>query len=388
MHTPKNDREPPPVESSAEAPRVPPSEPGDSKEQLGRRQASARSFLPKLAISLLLAAGFVWVLNRGGLPIVPDPAAFAGVAWWTLPAYVLWCSLGIFLRTYRWVYLLRPLAQDISAKRVLGSGLVGFTVVFFAPLRMGEIARPWLIARDGKVSFLQATGTVGAERIIDGLTLTLLLVASLLVSEPLSPLPDHVGKLAVPVAALPTAAYSTCFLFTAALLVMIAFQRWRPLMHRCIRALLGLVSGRLAEWSMLRIDKLSDGLSFLRSRQAGAFARDTGLYWTVMLSANWTLLAGCGIEAGLAEAGVIMGVVGLGSLIPSGPGFFGTFQLATYAGLAMYFHEEVVLGPGAAFAFLSYSTHVTLTLASCVIGLYLLNGPPGASRRAEQSRPS
>ena len=136
------------------------SDPGsDEARRVGLRR------MRTLAVSLLLAGGFVWVLNRGGLPIIPERAAFASVTWWILPGYALLCSVGMFLRTYRWVYLLRPVAGDISARRVLGSGLVGFTAVFFAPLRMGEIARPWLVARDGKVTFLQATGTVAAERI-------------------------------------------------------------------------------------------------------------------------------------------------------------------------------------------------------------------------------
>lgn len=360
---------------------LPASEPGAA--QATRRVASAHSFVPKLAISLLLAAGFVWVLDRGGLPIIPERSAFASVAWWIVPVYAVLCSAGMFLRTYRWVYLLRPVAGDISARRVLGSGLVGFTAVFFAPLRMGEIARPWLVARDGKVTFLQATGTVAAERIIDGLVLTLVLVVSLMLSTPLSPLPDHVGKLAVPVAALPAAAYGTCAVFGAALILMIAFNRWRLAMHRLMRSMVGLISLRLADWVMLRIDKLSDGLEFLRSREATAFFRDTLVYWAVMLSATWALLRGCGVDAGIAEAGVLLGVVGVGSLIPSGPGFFGTFQLATYAGLAMFFSEALVLGPGAAFAFISYSMQVSLTVISCVIGMYLMNEPAGtrAQRR-------
>jgi len=129
---------------------------------------------------------------------------------------------------------------------------------------------------------------------------------------------------------------------------------------------------------MLRIDKLSDGLTFLHSREARSFFRDTVLYWATMLSATWALLYGCGISAGAAEAGVILGVVGIGSLIPSGPGFFGTFQLATYASLAMFFREELILGPGAAFAFLSYSIQVLLTIVSCVIGVWLLGKGPDA----------
>jgi hypothetical protein len=47
-------------------------------------------------------------------------------------------------------------------------------------------------------------------------------------------------------------------------------------------------------------------------------------------------------------------VLGVGIVVPAGPGLFGAFQASTYAGMAMYFHDDVVLGPGAAYVFLLY----------------------------------
>jgi hypothetical protein len=64
-----------------------------------------------------------------------------------------------------------------------------------------------MIRHKGKVSMAAATGTIGAERVIDGLCLTLLLGVSLQVTQPLSPLPDHIGKLAISVRAVPFYAY-------------------------------------------------------------------------------------------------------------------------------------------------------------------------------------
>src|SRR5687768_1911050 len=76
--------------------------------------ARPSSLATKLVLSLVLAAGFVWVLRRGGLPLLPAESAFDAVRWWLGPVYILLCCLGFFLRTYRWVYLLRPLAEKIS----------------------------------------------------------------------------------------------------------------------------------------------------------------------------------------------------------------------------------------------------------------------------------
>jgi uncharacterized membrane protein YbhN (UPF0104 family) len=326
----------------------------------------------KLVLSLLLAAGFVWVLRRGGLPLMPDAAAFQTVSWWMAPIYLVLCCLGIFLRTYRWVYLLRPLVTNVSSRVVLGCGLIGYAIVFFAPLRTGEVARPWLLSRRTSVGFLQAAGTVVAERIIDGLTLSMLLVAALALSTPLSPLPEHIGKLPVPVAALPAAAYGTLPVFGAAVLVMLAFLRWRAAGQALLERILGRLSKRFAAWVIRRIEALSDGLALLRPEHTQAYLRDTILYWLVMFASNWLLLRACGVAAGPAETLVILGVTGMGSLVPSGPGFFGTFQLASYAALALFFPEPVVLGPGAMFTVLGYSCNVVLTVISALVGEALL----------------
>jgi glycosyltransferase 2 family protein len=338
--------------------------------------APAGTLIPKVALSLLLALGFVWVLRRGGLPIMPARSAFAAVRWWLLVPYLVLFCAGMFLRTYRWIYLLRPLSARISARGVFGAGLVGYAIVFFAPLRTGEVARPWLVARRREVGFLQAAGTVVAERIIDGVTLSLILVAGLVASSPIDPLPDHIGKLPVSVAALPAAAYGTLPVFGSAVLVMLAFRRWRARSQALARRAIGLVSVRLADWVILRVEKLSDGLALLRPEHARAYLRDTALYWFVMFASNWVLLRASGVPARPAEAAVILGVTGMGSLVPSGPGFFGTFQLASYAALALFFAEPVVLGPGAAFTVLGYSTNVVVTILSSVVGLSLMRAEP------------
>jgi glycosyltransferase 2 family protein len=349
------------------------SSPTPSLERASAAPSRPRSIGPKLVASLVIAAGFVWLLRRGGLPIMPARKLLEELPWWAPVSYVLLCCVAMFLRTYRWVYLLRPISAALSAVRVFGIGLVGFTAIFFAPLRMGELARPWLLSRDGEVTFFQAAGTVAAERIIDGLTLTLFLLASLIASRPLSPAPDHVGDLPLPIATVPAAAYGTCALFATALVVMALFYRWRRFARNLVERSVGLVSPRLASWLSLRVERLSDGFKFLPSRNAGAFLRDSVAYWAVMLSATWVLLRGTGIDAGPAEAGVVLGVMGIGTLVPSGPGFFGTYQLAAYMGLAMFFPESGVLGAGAVFSFVSYSIHVLLTAASGVLGAVILS---------------
>jgi type IV secretory pathway TrbD component len=79
-----------------------------------------------------------------------------------------------------------------------------------------------------------------------------------------------------------------------------------------------------------------------------------------------------------------MGIMGIGTLIPSGPGFFGAYQLSAYCGLAMFFPESVVLSSGAVFTFVSYTTQIVITAASGLLGVWLMAISP--ARKAQVAR--
>lgn len=345
----------------------------DVKTDCAPNLASSRSWLPKLLASLLISAGFIWALRQGGLPIVPDHGLLDGPATSAILGYALLQSTATFLRTYRWNHLLAAVAEGYDRRRVLGIGFIGYTAIFFAPLRLGEAIRPWLVAQDGRISFLQATATITAERLIDGVTLVAILLGGMLLSTQVTPLPDHVGGLAIPVSAIPSAAIFTCLFFVGGFTVMVLFFRFRELTQRLVELCFAWAPGGFAPWLSGRLERLAEGLTFLRSwRRAGRFLLDTGLYWGCGTLSTWLLLRGVGIDATASQACVVIGVTGLGTLVPSGPGFFGTYQLATYAALAMFYVEPVVLTRGAMFAFWSYAVVVAVSVLSCLLGFALM----------------
>lgn len=334
-----------------------------------------RDLIVKVVASLFLAGCFLWVFRRGGIPLLPDPGARQHILWGFLPLQILTLAVVIALRTYRWRYLLEPLGE-LPPRKIFGIGLVGFAYIAFAPFRMGEFARPYMVSRESKITFTQATGTVAAERIIDGLLVSVLLLLGLLTSTPLANLPDHLGKLPLPVAAVPHAAYSALALFTCAFVAMGVFYWARDLARRVTRAIVGLVSVRLADFLTDKVERVADGLKFLPSaRSSLPYLRDTVLYWLLCVLYTWLGLRGCGMDATFSQAAVVLGVVGLGILVPSGPGFFGAFQLASYCGLAMFFPQDVVLVQGSLYVFLAYSSQHVFNLLGLLLGLWLKRDP-------------
>jgi len=330
--------------------------------------------VPRVVASLVIGGGFLWLLLRGGLPLIPPRAALARLPLSYLAASLGLVLAGIALRTHRWVYLIRPVAPALPVRRIMGVCLLGFAAVFLAPLRSGELVRPYLISKGGKPTFMQAAGTVGAERIIDGLLVTLFTFVSLSLAKKISPLPSRLGDLPLPVAAVPAAVYGALILFSCAFAGMTLFYVARGLAGRLTRRVVGLVSTRAAEFAAGTLERLADGLSFLPSRgNLLRFLRSTLGYWGFNILSQWVLLRGLGLQASFAQATACIGIQGLGSLVPAGPGMFGAYQIAGFSALAMFFPMGEVTTVGAVFVFVNYTSQLVANGLQLVGGFWLIS---------------
>ncbi len=345
----------PPPESATMGTTV--DDPIDGRETPPSPRASfVRRHGVKTVVSLAIAAAFAWVLMRAGLPIVPNAAQMAKVRWSWVGLHAGLLMVHHVIRAVRWRHLLRPLAPDITRRRVLAASWVGFTAILLLPLRAGEIVRPWLVRDGKKITLSSALGTIGAERVIDGLVVTGVLAGALVLVPRLDPLPERFGELNIPVAAIPAAGYLALAVFVAAFLAMAVFYFARDFARRLVHATIGRVSAKLAERVAGIVGGLADGLHFLADRRhGGAFLAETLVYWLFNAVGMWVLGIGCGLDMSFGHACAVMGVLAVGILVPAGPGLFGAFQAATYGALAMFFAPEIVTGAGAAYVFLLYT---------------------------------
>jgi hypothetical protein len=317
--------------------------------------------LAALLLSSLIAGGGYWFLRTGGMPILPPRTAWAHVDEIAILMFGLTWLAVLGVRSIRWVWLLAPQAE-VSTSRVMLIALTGFAAVVVLPLRLGEFARPLLVRKYERVSSLTAVGTVAAERIIDGVCFS----AIMLIAMRLRPIEGDsrtVFDAEVSIATVSAAVQSMAVLFAVALLLVGACYWKRSIATTIVEKTISRVSPHAARACVSVMDRLFAGFSFLPHRgYLAKFMAATVVYWALNGAGIWIVAHGCGVPIDLGQAFVCLGILALGVLIPNAPGFFGIFQSSVYLGLALYVSGVALEERGPAVVFLLYVVHVGGTL--------------------------
>ena len=122
------------------------------------------------AVSLIFIGLFFYRTDFGEIRDAFTQANYA-LAIASLPVYFL----GIWVRTIRWQYLLRPIAR-VSALRLYPVVIIGLMANNLIPARAGELVRAYILGERERVSKAAALGTIAVDRLFDGLTLIPMLV--------------------------------------------------------------------------------------------------------------------------------------------------------------------------------------------------------------------
>ncbi len=352
-----------------------------------------RRHATRFIASIVVTVCLLWALRHSGLDLVPSRSQFSHVKWWTVPTYVFFMAGMSFFRGTRWRFLLRRVADHVPTTRLISISLVGFAAILLLPFRLGEFVRPAMLREKGRVSFSAATGSIIADRIVDGLYLSVVLAIALLFVPTVVPLPDHVVGLPVTTAQVRGYAFFTLLGFTGALTTIAVYFFARKWAHRATVAIVGIVSKKLAEKLAHEAERLAEGLDVLRSpRDAAGYLLETTLYWGVNAAGMWFLAWGAGLEHAdgsaptFGEAAAMMGMLGITILIPGPPGLLGIFQAGLFCGMTFYYPSAIVQERGPAYAFLLFSVQVLFTIIAGGVALFAGHGSLKAIAAAENDK--
>ncbi len=249
---------------------------------------------------------------------------------WYVLAPVIYC-LGHVVRGVRCRIILRPHCS-LSTLTATNIVVVGYAANNVLPARMGELVRAYVLSRRAKLSVSLSLAVTFLERLLDGLSITLLL----LIAAAFTPLPDWGRRLLWLGAALFLAGLAGVVLTMRARSFVIATSRrlMTPLPAR-IRA--RLVSG--IERGISATDCLRDG-----AVAAKIFALSLGV-WIVEGCMFLVILPAFGLTANPIWAWMALTVTNLGILFPSSPGYVGPFHYFCMRALMLFgVSSETALG--------------------------------------------
>lgn len=226
------------------------------------------------------------------------------------------------LRSYRWGVILQPM-EKISQFTLFAATSVGFLAIAAIPARIGELARPYLIAKKSSIKMSSALGTVVVERVLDSLTVLAITVAVVILQKNL-----------------PNWMITSGIIFFILTLFMIAFVLglvWRKettikIVNRILRPL----PGKLAEKADKTIRHFIDGFQVITDVKRLLYLLFlSAVVWLVDIAAIYALFLAFGFDLPILAAFVVMVFLIAGIAIPT-PGFMGTWHAACILGLSLF----------------------------------------------------
>lgn len=287
-------------------------------------------FVVYFIIANLIGGFFLWLVAKD-LPLDAIAAYFAQADASELilasAAFVCIYAVSHIARVMRWFELVRPIEPSVDPWTVHKVCLVGLTAILLLPLRLGELVRPYLLAKQTSVKASAALGTAVVERVMDGLAMTGLLFVTLA---------TYNGTGATTFAM--TTGVISASIFSGAL-VMCVLAYWRmTLAQRVIDATFGRVWGRLADKLSGLLRDFITGFRALGSRGAMVkFLCATIVYWIANVLSLWVLARwGFGLEIGIWQMTTVLALLVIGIMVPGGPGMAGSFEFFMLRALALF----------------------------------------------------
>jgi uncharacterized protein (TIRG00374 family) len=266
-------------------------------------------------------------------------------------------------RTRRW-QLLFPRAQRPKHRDCFAALALSNFANNLVPARGGDLLRCLLVKRSGAAGASVALATLALEKILDGLSLVLVLLLAVVLLGP----PGWVMTTALLAGAV--------FLAALALLVVLRLRSsW--VLGLVTRVLECCRSRSLRERGVGLFSRFIDGLGVIESRgQILAALALTAAIWLGDSMVTCWLSHTMDIPLTLGASAVISAIIGLGYMIPAGPASVGSYEAAAVAALGLFdIHGERAL----AVALVLHACSLALTTGLGLVGLALVASRAPAS---------
>ncbi len=283
----------------------------------------------QLWLGILISAVLLYLAMRGlQLELVWDSLKGAHYIW-LVPGIAVY-FLGVWVRSWRWHYMLRPL-KKISTRSMFPIVTIGYMGNNIYPARAGEVLRAVILKQREDVPVSASLATVIVERVFDGVVMLAFVFLNLGELAKLTSDSGIIGNIQ-------QVAFWGAIVFFSALLVFL------------LAAMFPQITQKIADWAIQRFlpyrlrEKTSQisqrfltGLESLRSPQEALMIFFTSvIIWLLETGKYWFVMHAFDFEVSFFALMLMNGIVNLATTIPSAPGYLGTFDAPGIALLSAY----------------------------------------------------
>ena len=281
--------------------------------------------------------------------------AFTKVNYWFVLLAVPVIFFSHLLRALRWRYLMDPIKR-VDVASLFSALLIGYMANILMPAHLGELLRAYVLGKKREVSASSTFATIVVERIIDVFALLLLMVFAILVY----PFPEWINK----------AGYAMLVGTVGLFVFLILLKKYFAFFERFLNFFFRPLPKELQERLVRGIERFVLGIVPLRSGwDYPVVAVLSVVIWAcygfiihlILYAFDFVTLYHLPWSTSL----IVLVVTTIGIVVPSSPGYVGTYHWLCQISLAMF---GVPAGPALSFAIL---THGVNFLPVLIVGLIL-----------------
>jgi hypothetical protein len=251
--------------------------------------------------------------------------------WWLLPGVAVY-FVGVWVRSWRWHYMLRPL-KKIPTRKMFPIVAIGYMGNNIYPARAGELLRAAMLKQREGVPISASLATVIVERIFDGVVMLAFVFLNLPELARLTQNSGVVGTLNIRDVAIIGAV-----VFIGALLVFLLAAMFPRTTERIANWFIDrLVPQRMRQKTRDLTLRFLTGLESLRSPlDALMIFITTVIIWLLETAKYWFVMHAFPFTVSFFALMLMNGIVNLTTTLPSAPGYVGTFDAPGIALLVAY----------------------------------------------------
>jgi len=308
----------------------------------------------RLIVGCVISVAFLYLAGRK-VDFSLMWEAFTKVNYWFVLLAIPVMFFSHFLRALRWRFLMDPI-KKVDVASLFSALLIGYMANILMPAHLGELLRAYVLGKKREVSASSTFATIVVERIIDVFALLLLMVFAIL----LYPFPDWINK----------AGYAMLVSTVVFFVFLILLKKYFAFLERFLDLFLKPLPKGMQE-------RLGRGI---RSFVLGIVPLRSGWDYLVVAVLSVVIWVCYGFIIHLvlyafdlvsvyhlpwSTSLIILVITTIGIVIPSSPGYVGTYHWLCQVSLALF---GVPAGPALSFAIL---THGVNFLPVLIVGLVL-----------------